>query len=179
MQTVLLVIHLMVVAALVGVVLLQRSEGGALGIGGGGGFMTSRGTANVLTRATAILATLFFLTSIGLSVLPRLTGSHNSILDKVQTAPASPTADQPIGSGKGGVLDQLNKMSKPAAQPGNAPVAPAVEIPAAPATPAPATPAPAAPATQTPAAPTTDSAPATPAAPATTPATPANPAPTP
>lgn len=179
MQTVLLVIHLMVVAALVGVVLLQRSEGGALGIGGGGGFMTSRGTANVLTRATAILATLFFLTSIGLSVLPRLTGSHNSILDKVQTAPAAPTADHPIGSGKGGVLDQLNKMSKPAAQPGNAPVAPAVEIPAAPATPAPATPAPAAPATQTPAAPTTDSAPASPAAPATTPATPANPAPTP
>lgn len=167
MQTVLLVIHLMVVAALVGVVLLQRSEGGALGIGGGGGFMTSRGTANVLTRATAILATLFFLTSIGLSVLPRLTGSHNSILDKVQTAPSAPAADQPIGSGKGGVLDQLNQMSKPAAQPGNAPVAPAVEIPAAPATQAPATPAPA-----TPAAPTTDSAPAAPA-----PAAPAAPAP--
>lgn len=179
MQTVLLVIHLMVVAALVGVVLLQRSEGGALGIGGGGGFMTSRGTANVLTRATAILATLFFLTSIGLSVLPRLTGSHNSILDKVQTAPAAPTADQPIGSGKGGVLDQLNQMSKPAAQSGNAPVAPAVEIPAAPATQAPAAPAPAAPATQTPAAPTTDSAPATPAAPVAAPAAPANPAPTP
>ena len=177
MQTVLLVIHLMVVAALVGVVLLQRSEGGALGIGGGGGFMTSRGTANVLTRATAILATLFFLTSIGLSILPRLTGSHNSILDEVQTTPSAPAADQPIGSGKGGVLDQLNQMSKPAAQPGNAPVAPAVEVPAAPATQAPA--APATPAPATPAAPTTDSAPAT-SAPAT-PATPApaTPAPTP
>lgn len=158
MQTVLLVIHLMVVAALVGVVLLQRSEGGALGIGGGGGFMTSRGTANVLTRTTAILAALFFATSIGLSILPRLTGSHGSILDKVQTSPTAPTPDQPIGTGKGGVLDQLNQISKPAQQPANAPVAPAVEIPAAPAT-------------EAPAAPSTDSAPAAPAAPA--PATPA------
>ena len=60
MQQVVIVIHLMLVLALIGVVLLQRSEGGGLGIGGGGGFMTSRGTANVLTRATAILAGLFF-----------------------------------------------------------------------------------------------------------------------
>ncbi len=183
MQTVLLVIHLMVVAALVGVVLLQRSEGGALGIGGGGGFMTSRGTANVLTRTTAILAAVFFLTSLALSILPRFTGSQESILDRVQTAPSAPVADQPIGSGKGGVLDQLNQISKPAAQPGNAPVAPAVDIPAAPAAEAPAAPAteapataapaaetpaapateaPAAPAGETPVAPATDSAPATP-----------------
>ncbi len=163
MQTVLLVIHLMVVAALVGVVLLQRSEGGALGIGGGGGFMTSRGTANVLTRTTAILAVLFFATSIGLSILPRFTGSHGSILDRVHTRSAAPAADQPIGTGKGGVLDQLNQISKPAAQSGNAPVAPAVEIPAAPATEAPA------PATETPAAPATDSTPAAPATPSPTP----------
>ncbi|MBS1183486.1 MAG: secG [Proteobacteria bacterium] len=163
MQTVLLVIHLMVVAALVGVVLLQRSEGGALGIGGGGGFMTSRGTANVLTRTTAILAAVFFLTSIGLSVLPRFTGSHDSILDKVQPTSAVPAADQPIGTGKGGVLDQLNQISKPAAQSGNSPVAPAVEIPAAPAPQAPA------PATETPAAPATDSTPAAPATPSPTP----------
>ena len=180
MQTVLLVIHLMVVAALVGVVLLQRSEGGALGIGGGGGFMTSRGTANVLTRTTAILAVLFFLTSIGLSILPRFTGSQGSILDRVQTAHSAPAGDQPIGSGKGGVLDQLNQISKPAAQPGNAPVAPAVEVPAAPAVEVPAAPAaeaPAAPATQAPAAPATEA----PAAPATdsTPSAPASSAPTP
>ncbi|MCM5560356.1 preprotein translocase subunit SecG [Pleomorphomonas sp. JP5] len=178
MQTVLLVIHLMVVAALVGVVLLQRSEGGALGIGGGGGFMTSRGTANVLTRTTAILAAVFFLTSLALSILPRFTGSQESILDRVQTAPSAPAADQPIGSGKGGVLDQLNQISKPAAQPGNTPVAPVVDVPAAPAAEAPAAPvteapaaeapvapateAPAAPAVETPAAPATDSAPATP-----------------
>ena len=54
----------MIVLAMVGLVLLQNSEGGGLGMGGGGGFMTSRGTANVLTRATAILAGLFFVTSL-------------------------------------------------------------------------------------------------------------------
>src|SRR6185295_13496196 len=69
MQHVIIVIHLMLVLALIGVVLLQRSEGGGLGIGSTGGFMTSRGTANVLTRATAILAGLFFLTSLLLSIL--------------------------------------------------------------------------------------------------------------
>ena len=62
MQTVLIVFHLMVVIGLVATVLLQRSEGGALGVGGGGGFMTGRGQANALTRATAILGTLFFIT---------------------------------------------------------------------------------------------------------------------
>ena len=63
MQTVLVVIHLMVVAAMIGVVLLQKSEGGGLGIGSTGGFLSSRGTANVLTRTTAILAGTFFATS--------------------------------------------------------------------------------------------------------------------
>ena len=71
MQTVLIVIHLMIVLALVGVVLIQRSEGGGLGIGGGSGFMSARGTANALTRTTAILATLFFITSLGLGILNR------------------------------------------------------------------------------------------------------------
>ena len=69
MQHVVIVIHLMLVLALIGVVLLQKSEGGGLGIGSTGGFMTSRGTANVLTRATAILAGLFFATSLILSIL--------------------------------------------------------------------------------------------------------------
>ena len=69
MQTVVLVIHLMLVAALIGVVLLQRSEGGGLGIGGGGagGFMSSRGTTNLLTRTTAVLAAGFFATSLFLA----------------------------------------------------------------------------------------------------------------
>ena len=67
MTTVVIVIHLMLVVAMIGVIMLQKSEGGGLGIGSSGGFMTSRGTANVLTRATAILAAGFFLTSLFLS----------------------------------------------------------------------------------------------------------------
>ena len=71
MATVILVIHLMVAATLVGLVLLQRSEGGALGIGGGGGggFMSGRGAANMLTRVTAVVAALFFVTSISLTLI--------------------------------------------------------------------------------------------------------------
>lgn len=108
MQAVLIVIHLMVVIALVGVVLLQRSEGGALGIGGGGGFMTGRGQANVLTRATAILAALFFATSLGLSVWANWTRAPKSILPTTQssTAPGKP------GAANGGLLDQLKKLEQ-------------------------------------------------------------------
>jgi protein translocase SecG subunit len=69
MQQVIIAIHLMVVTALVILVLYQKSEGGALGMGGSGVF-TGRGQANALTRATGILATIFFLTSIALTVLP-------------------------------------------------------------------------------------------------------------
>ncbi len=83
MQTVLIVIHLMVVVALVGVVLLQRSEGGGLGIGGGSGFMTARGAANALTRATGILAIVFFATSLGLSLIARYGERPIDILDRV------------------------------------------------------------------------------------------------
>ena len=72
MANVLIVAYLLIVLALIAVILLQRSEGGALGIGGGGGgFMTARGSANLLTRTTAILATLFFATAIGLTILVR------------------------------------------------------------------------------------------------------------
>ena len=91
METVIIVIHLMVVLALVGVVLLQRSEGGGLGIGGGSGFMTARGAANALTRATAILAAAFFITSLGLSLLARYGAQPIDILDRV---PAGQTRDK-------------------------------------------------------------------------------------
>lgn len=110
MQTVLIVIHLMVVIALVGVVLLQRSEGGALGIGGGG-FMTGRGQANVLTRATAILAALFFATSLGLTILANWTRAPKSILQGV-TPPVSTTAPANVPAGKGDLLEQLKKMEQ-------------------------------------------------------------------
>ena len=83
METVVIVIHLMIVLALVGVVLLQRSEGGGLGIGGGSGFMTARGAANALTRATAILAVAFFVTSLGLSIIARYGERPIDILDRV------------------------------------------------------------------------------------------------
>jgi len=99
MLSVLIAIHLLVVVALVGVVLLQRSEGGALGSGGGGGFMTGRAQANALTKATAILATLFFVTSISLSVLAGW-GHKGSVLDKIaplSTAPAK-TDGAPAGA---------------------------------------------------------------------------------
>lgn len=118
MTTVLLVIHLMVAAALVAVVLWQRSEGGALGIGGGGGgFLTGRGTANLLTRATAILAACFFLTSITLTLISRHSAPAGSILDNKQTqsapaaapdAPAAPgTPAAPAEAPRGGILDKL------------------------------------------------------------------------
>ena len=88
MQTVIIVIHLMIVAALIGVVLLQRSEGGGLGIGSGGGLgglATPQGTANFLTRATAICAGLFFCTSLLLGILAGAhSRSNQSILDALQ-----------------------------------------------------------------------------------------------
>ena len=77
MSTVILLIHVTIAVALVGVILLQRSEGGALGIGGGGGgggFMTGRSAGDALTRTTAILAACFFITSLSLSIL----ASHNT-----------------------------------------------------------------------------------------------------
>ena len=85
MTTILLTIHILIAVALVGVVLLQRNEGGGLGIGGpsGGGFMTARGTANLLTRATAILAACFFATSIGLAILAGAGSKPTSIVDEV------------------------------------------------------------------------------------------------
>lgn len=149
MQTVLIVIHLMIVLALVGIVLIQRSEGGGLGIGGGSGFMSARGTANALTRTTAILAALFFITSLGLGILARYQAKPTDILDKI---PLTQQGQQ------NGILDQLGG-SKPAAPKPAVPdngvpsdsgaQAPAAQAPAnttAPAAGTPATTAPAAPA---------------------------------
>jgi preprotein translocase subunit SecG len=120
METVLIVIHLMIVLALVGVVLLQRSEGGGLGIGGGSGFMTARGAANALTRATAILAAAFFVTSLGLTLIARYGEQPMDILDRL---PAG--QQQGEGTGGGGVLDQLGGSDTPAV-PAPAPAGPQV-----------------------------------------------------
>jgi preprotein translocase subunit SecG len=97
MITVILVVHLLIAIALVVTVLLQRSEGGALGIGGGGGgaggFMTGRSAANLLTRTTAVLAGLFFVTSLTLSLLAGNSRERKSILDEPA---AAPKAEQPV-----------------------------------------------------------------------------------
>ena len=113
MQTIVIVIHLMVVSAMIGVVLLQRSEGGGLGMGGGGGeFMTSRGTANVLTRATAVLAMVFFATSLVLSILAGIDRKPKSIMGTDTTTPTS-SGD----TGGKSVLDTLKQMGEPQRQP--------------------------------------------------------------
>jgi preprotein translocase subunit SecG len=167
LQTVLIVIHLMIVVALTGVVLLQRSEGGALGMGGGSGFMTGRGQANVLTRATAILAALFFATSLGLTLLANYSRSNRSLLEGVAPGPSAPASTLPP-KGQGSVLDQLRKLedqraNRPEAQ-GTTPVPQQSAAPAAPATSTPRTPAapveptgmPTRPAAEAPSAPKTD-----------------------
>ena len=118
MQTVIVVIHLMVVAAMIGVVLLQKSEGGGLGIGSTGGFLSSRGTSNVLTRTTAILAGVFFATSLMLSILAGWDRKPRSI---IQGTPAQQTPGAPLGQG-GGILDTLRQNEQPPAPaPGPAP----------------------------------------------------------
>jgi preprotein translocase subunit SecG len=114
MQTVIIVIHLMIVATLIGAVLLQKSEGGGLGVGGGAGFMSSRGTANLLTRTTAVLAVGFFITSLLLSWLASYDRQPSSIIDAnpaPQSQPAGPaTPISPPTSG--GVLDSLKKADE-------------------------------------------------------------------
>jgi preprotein translocase subunit SecG len=126
MTTVLLIIHLFVTLALIGVVLIQRSEGGGLGIGssqGMGAFMGGRGTANLLTRTTAILATLFMALSLTLALMNRGTmgAGGRSILDT--GAPVS--APGPLSPGPAGA-----PLSGPA------PLAPAPAAPAKPSGPA-------------------------------------------
>ena len=98
METVIIVIHLILAVALVITVLLQQSEGGALGIGGSamGGFMTGRGAANLLTRVTGFLAAGFFATSIVLTMLARETVTAPSILDSVPSAETpAPAPEKP------------------------------------------------------------------------------------
>ena len=91
----LLVVYVLIAIALVAVILLQKSEGGALGIGGGGmsGFMNGRSTANLLSRATAILAALFMTMAVLLVVLRNRERAPPSIVEQgVPAAPAAPLA---------------------------------------------------------------------------------------
>jgi preprotein translocase subunit SecG len=121
MENVLLVAYLLIVLALIAVILLQRSEGGGLGMGGNaGGLMTVRGSANLLTRTTAILAALFFATAIGLTIMAELNRRSSDILDSA----AAPGEATPAT-----VLDALSQMGGgetlplPTATPSEAPPA--------------------------------------------------------
>jgi preprotein translocase subunit SecG len=124
MATVLLDIHLMISTVLVIVVLAQKSEGGALGMGasggGGGGFLTGRGTANLLTRTTAALGAAFFFTSILLTLLAQRSMEAGSVFDSVKpatpaTAPATPGPDATKApESRGGILDKLQQPRQPA-----------------------------------------------------------------
>jgi preprotein translocase subunit SecG len=126
MQKFIIVVHLMIVCALVGFVLLQKSEGGGLGIGSTGGFLTSRGTWNLLTRTTAILAAAFFATSLLLSILAGWNRNPGSILQPTAGAPGEPASGSPAGgapsggapsSSGGGLLDQLRQQEQAPAGP--------------------------------------------------------------
>jgi preprotein translocase subunit SecG len=112
MQTVIIVVHLMIVATLIATVLLQKSEGGGLGVGGGAGFMSSRGTANLLTRATAVLAVGFFATSLFLSWYASYDRKPSSIIapasESQPAGPANPVAPPTSG----GILDSLKKADE-------------------------------------------------------------------
>jgi preprotein translocase subunit SecG len=125
MQTVVIVVHLMIVATLIATVLLQKSEGGGLGVGGGAGFMSSRGTANLLTRTTAVLAVGFFITSLFLSWYASYDRKPSSIIgtpasQSQPAGPASPVAPPTSG----GVLDSLKKVDEQQQQSPPAPSGP-------------------------------------------------------
>lgn len=117
MATVVLVIHLLLALALIGTILLQKSEGGALGMGGGGmsGFMSGRSTANLLTRTTAILAAGFFLTSLALAYLA---GNRHPATDTLLTQPP-PAQSQPAPA----PAEPATPAQEPTPAPGGAPLA--------------------------------------------------------
>jgi preprotein translocase subunit SecG len=120
MQIVIALIQLFIVLAMIGVVLLQKSEGGGLGIGSSGGFLSSRGTSNLLTRTTAALAIFFFATSLLLSILAGWDRKPRSIIQNT----GAPTQQQaPQGEG-GGVLDTLRQQEQQ--QPATPPAGPQV-----------------------------------------------------
>jgi preprotein translocase subunit SecG len=125
-MVVLIVIHLMLVIALIGVVLLQKSEGGGL-VSSSSGFLTGRGTANVLTRTTALLAAGFFLTSLALSWFASYEHKPSSIITTGapagQEAPGGPPT-APLNKGSGGLLGTLGGGAPNAPAPQNAPAAP-------------------------------------------------------
>jgi preprotein translocase subunit SecG len=112
----------MIVVVLIGAVLLQKSEGGGLGMGGGAGFMSSRGTANLLTRTTAVLAVGFFATSLLLSWIASLDRKPATVIGTQPPSQSQPAGATPVAPPtSGGVLDTLKKADE---QRNQAPAAP-------------------------------------------------------
>jgi preprotein translocase subunit SecG len=168
MYAVLLTIEVIVCIAMIGVILLQRSEGGGLGLGSGGGgvggLMSGRGAANVLTRTTVILATIFICTSIALALLAKSTRQANPLGEAVpastplgtlpDVAPSAPATPTPSATpAPDAPADAAPADAAPAAATGGVPAvatetpaAPVAAEPSAPANPQPAAPAPATPA---------------------------------
>ncbi|WP_019220431.1 preprotein translocase subunit SecG [Bartonella senegalensis] len=141
MQTVLIVIHFLIVITLVGIILIQPSEGGGLGVSSGSGLMKTRGSKNALSRLTAILACCFFAVSIGLTVVGSISNSSSDILkripvhkeqnstnkDTLETTPSSESESEPsilekLGDGSVSSQEQNQPKDHPAAEnpvPGN------------------------------------------------------------
>jgi preprotein translocase subunit SecG len=112
MLTVIIVVHLMIVLTMIATVLLQKSEGGGLGMGGGAGFMSSRGTANLLTRTTAVLAVGFFITSLLMSWLASYDRKPSSIINPASQSQPADAATPISPPAAGGVLDSLKKTDE-------------------------------------------------------------------
>jgi preprotein translocase subunit SecG len=102
MENVVLIIHLILALLLIGVVLLQRSEGGGLGIGGGGGAMSARGAATAMTKLTWLLATAFIITSITLTILATRGAETGSVVDSLAEPASAPAPAAPALGGLSG-----------------------------------------------------------------------------
>jgi preprotein translocase subunit SecG len=130
MQAVLIIIHLLVAVALIFVVLLQRSEGGALGMGGGGaglgGLFSPRGAANTLTRTTAILGVLFFLTSMSLTYLTLGSRQPSSIVNQIAPGQTAPNRNAPPSLPSRGPAPPTLPAAPAPGAPAPAPAAPAL-----------------------------------------------------
>ncbi|MET3560455.1 preprotein translocase subunit SecG [Bartonella japonica] len=142
MQTVLIVIHFLIVITLIGVILIQPSEGGGLGVSSGSGLMKTRGSKNPLTRFTAILACCFFAVSIGLTVVGSISNSSSDILKRIPVKQNSTNKgdSESIPSSEGGaqpsILEQLGDVTPPSQEQDQStdsetenPVPPALEDP--------------------------------------------------
>ncbi len=128
METVILVIHLLLALSIIGLVLLQKSEGGGLGIGGGGGgiggLATAASTASAVTRATGICAGLFFCTSLTLAVLAGTHTSSKSLLESLDNPPAVVDTMYQTGDNK---LPEAKASGSDSSESNMAPLAPISE----------------------------------------------------